>query len=628
MTCLIAPPAFLADNSDADPRQQQLIRLAQAYQALLNQWHELGLNPELLLGPSEGLARLTEWSQPQLLELQKALVGLSRNSQACAAMADVLGQIAERRSVAPDFSDLSLTMRRCLVLIRPLLNVQPTIQSWPRIDGDPLSLPLLDLGLTLRTYNKLCRQGIHCLTDLAGRNEAALLSKRGFGAGSIVEIQAMLDRHGLNLPFSLDDGFTLPPLPAPMQQPVGWSLCVDQSAERQEAQEWVERAVALLTAASNGEDAGRLLRNLQALTLERYSSQRVRLDEIHQLQDVFGLIAEAAVQAGAMAPLSPVVANVVQQQVMLRYALLIEQGQSSSAWTCTLRGQLRRAPQALPCLLLRLSGLTLQQIGTLRPSSRTREAVRAQIQKAEQAFCFQVSDLVRICNTLLKDQQQQQRDAQLRQWIHELGRIPFWSDEHLIEEPSVRMANALLSEVLGLSLARRLSVYSDLEMDVPDGEWDLHFRVLMNSEQRPGQGYWHTLEPLRQFLPRLAVLLGEPRIMPFQEQLPPAVRGAVTRHGGQSAVAQALGLTYRGQLVGEHGRTYWTYLRLEQLLDQVVAFLQLPAPSMPSRNQIRVFMQSGVIAEYLDKQPESVISALTSQYTMSWEEVAVRFHRC
>ena len=116
--------------------------------------------------------------------------------------------------------------------------------------------------------------------------------------------------------------------------------------------------------------------------------------------------------------------------------------------------------------------------------------------------------------------------------------------------------------------------------------------------------------------------------MPFQEQLPPAVRGAVQRHGGQSAVAHALGLTYRGQLVGEHGRRFWSDLRLEHLLDQTAAFCGLPARVMPSRRQIRAFLQSGVIPEYMDKQPQSVFSALSIQNTLSWEEVAGRFQRC
>ena len=60
MTCLIAPPAFRVDNNDADPRQQLLVRLNQSYQVLLNEWRELGLNAELFLSASQGLARLAE----------------------------------------------------------------------------------------------------------------------------------------------------------------------------------------------------------------------------------------------------------------------------------------------------------------------------------------------------------------------------------------------------------------------------------------------------------------------------------------------------------------------------------------------------------------------------------------
>ena len=627
MTCLIAPPSFYADNNGADPRQELLNRLAQSHQALLSQWREQGLNPELFLSTPQSLARLSEWSQPQLLELQQALVGLTRHPQACAAMAEVLEQIAGHGTTAPDLSSLSLTMKRCLVLFRPLLALQPSLQTWPHLDGDPLVAPLIELGLTLRTFNQLRRQDIHCLAHLAGRTESSLLGRRGFGTGAFLEVQAMLDRRGLDLPFSLADGFVLPPLPAPLEQPIGWSLGIDQSAERQQAQEWVDRAVALLTAPSNGADTERILRTLQALTLERYSGLRARLDEIHQLQEVFELVAEAAVQAAAMAPLSPLVGNALQQQVILRYALLIEQAQTSTSWLRGMHIKLRRSPRSLACLLLRLSGYSLQQIGDASPSRCSREAVRGQVQKAEKAFGFPAGDLVLACKELLKGQLQQLRTGQLRQWIDDLGRLPFCTDEDEADEPAEPKIRALRAEVLGLSLARRLGVYADLGLGVPEVEWDLHFRVLVNNEQRAGRGYWHDLEPLRQFLPRLAALLGEPGVMPYQEQLPPAVRGAVQRHGGQSAVATALGLSYRGQLVGDHGRRFWSDLRLELLLDQTVAFCQLPARSMPSRIQIRAFMQSGAIAEYFGKLPESAIAALTSASALSWDEVAARFHR-
>ena len=71
--------------------------------------------------------------------------------------------------------------------------------------------------------------------------------------------------------------------------------------------------------------------------------------------------------------------------------------------------------------------------------------------------------------------------------------------------------------------------------------------------------------------------------MPKQTQLPSAVRGAVQRLGGQSAVAAMVGLKYQGQLVGENGRTYWTEARLTSPLEQTVAQSGPPINAMPSK---------------------------------------------
>lgn len=156
---------------------------------------------------------------------------------------------------------------------------------------------------------------------------------------------------------------------------------------------------------------------------------------------------------------------------------------------------------------------------------------------------------------------------------------------------------------------------------------ELHLRVIANNEEDVGSGYWHHEEPLGQFLRRYAVLLGAPGMMPLQTQLPAAVKGAVQRHGRQSGAARRFGLTYQGQLTGENGRTYWTEERLRDLLQQTELHSALPAGAMPSRPQITAFLASGVVPEYLDKQPNSVFAALNRQSTLSWAQVAERFGR-
>ena len=64
-----------------------------------------------------------------------------------------------------------------------------------------------------------------------------------------------------------------------------------------------------------------------------------------------------------------------------------------------------------------------------------------------------------------------------------------------------------------------------------------------------------------------------------------------------------------------------------KLLEQIVAHSGLVADAMPSRPQIKAFLASGVVPEYLDKQPNSVFAALSRQSTLSWQLVAERFER-
>ncbi|MCX5937426.1 MAG: hypothetical protein NTW02_04290, partial [Cyanobium sp. LacPavin_0920_WC12_MAG_62_9] len=56
-------------------------------------------------------------------------------------------------------------------------------------------------------------------------------------------------------------------------------------------------------------------------------------------------------------------------------------------------------------------------------------------------------------------------------------------------------------------------------------------------------------------------------------------------------------------------------------------FCELKHLAMPSRKQIREFLESGVVAEYDDKHPQAIFSALTRQSTLSWTQVAERFGR-
>jgi hypothetical protein len=89
-----------------------------------------------------------------------------------------------------------------------------------------------------------------------------------------------------------------------------------------------------------------------------------------------------------------------------------------------------------------------------------------------------------------------------------------------------------------------------------------------------------------------------------------------------------MGPVGQGQLTGENGsRTYWTERRLMELLEQTVVHSGLAFDAMPSRPQIKSFLASGVMPDYLDQQPASVFAALSRQSTLGWQQVAERFGR-
>jgi len=218
----------------------------------------------------------------------------------------------------------------------------------------------------------------------------------------------------------------------------------------------------------------------------------------------------------------------------------------------------------------------------------TREAVRISFRKLSECCGLTPKEIAERMGNRREQRERQRLLAALQPWLVSLGRLPFHTDaleESLCEGSS---ASALgLEQVIHLNLNRRLELYAALAMEVPEAEWTLHLRVIANNEEDAGAGYWHREEALSQFLHRFAEVLGAPGLMPLQTQLPASVKGAVQRHGGQSGVAKQLGLHYQGQLTGERGgRTYWTELRLSDLLDQTVAHIGLVADAMPSKQQI------------------------------------------
>lgn len=653
MTCLVPPSTFAAagqpDDSAEGRRAGGLSLVGAAFQGLLDQWRGHGLELDVFLPTQEALPRLSAWSDLQLGQLQQTLAALADDAKACRELAAGLQSLALGSDTAVSAMPPA-SWTRTLLWLRPLLSLQGLTRQctgsklqWPQLPGDPLAVPLEQLGLSIRALNRLRGKGMTCLVELAGVDAQRLLAIRGMGATSVQEIADLLEQQGLSLPFSLEDGWSLPPLPVSAVRSQGQAqgqtragrvaadgpspLEIPRADRPAEAKEWSERAIALLSHQEEGRRPERALQALQALTVERFPSLRQRLEEIHQLRELLRSVGIAARLAEVEGACPSVALEAVQQRLLQRYSVLIADGEATSPWFSSLHNHLFRYPQALQMLLMHLSGQRITAIGKAMRPPLSRDRVRHQIEVLERLLGQPLATLRASCQDQLARQESERQATVLRAWIAAHGRLPFHTDEEPLEAPAESSVAEVDQQVRGLSLSRRLELHAELGLPVPETEWDLHFQVLTNREERTGKGYWQSLEPLRQYLPRFAVLMGTPGVMPYQEDLPPAVRGAVQRHGGQSAVAGAIGMDYRGQLVGENGRTFWTDLRLEQLLEQTVSYCRLPLRAMPSRLHIRDFMQSGLVLEYADKRIETVYAALTRQSTLSWQQVALRFGR-
>src|SRR5580693_273699 len=65
--------------------------------------------------------------------------------------------------------------------------------------ADAAQLPIEELGLPVRSFNSLRREGVHTVGGLAARTEKELLAIDGLGPQSIKEIKSRLADHGLAL---------------------------------------------------------------------------------------------------------------------------------------------------------------------------------------------------------------------------------------------------------------------------------------------------------------------------------------------------------------------------------------------------------------------------------------------
>ena len=529
-------------------------------------WRELGLDPTHFHSLQALLPVLANLSGSRSGELLAALQQLLRDAEAC--------------------RDVELALRRGLLQCRRPAVIGPLLQKLrPVLRVQPLEL-LMEHGLSLRTYNSLRRNHIQSLAHLVDLDEHRLGLLPEIGPTAVRELQQSLQAYGLPLPFSrtaLEQCCTAASIPS-----------AAPSADPLLEQRWCDQVLHRLQSAGTLIQPLRLLQELHALSVEHYSALPQRQWELHQLAQLVRMMRELAIED----PRGAGLVEGLEQCVLRGYGEQIQRGANARRW---LRSQQRR--------------LTLEPGGL------------AALQRLHQALGGRSADLHALHGQLRRERKRTAVAQLLQQMIARQGRLPH-RDESLALLAALTPEQArLLAPLSKLSLARRLALYGEHGVPVPAAEWDLHFRVLDAGMERPGPGYWQSIEPLRQFLQRYAMRLGRPGQMPHQQMLPGSVIHAVQEHGGHGAVARKLGLVYVGQVVGEHGRTYWTQDRLERLLACTVAHHGLAADAMPNRAQILAYMAITELDEFKGQKANSAVAALKRLGRCDWGVVAGMFKR-
>lgn len=639
MTCLVSFAAPQPEDRPQDSAPSGGLALAMvstAIEQLRGSWIALGLDGSVFLAGEELHNSLAALRPSQRRELLIAILGLCEDTGLCRELQAVMERGLIDPAAGRSVLRLVATLQPVLALQLPRLRsieedrapVAPGAAHAPELQQD-----IALLGLTIRLDNALRRNEIHRISDLIGRKEPQLLSLRSVGANGLRELRDGLERLGLPIPLVLDLEQTFTP-PAPLAEAI--AAVVSTSGGRRGNQpaehwfdaaadaRWLERAGALIGgAATELPGAPRMLEELSSLTLEHFSTLPHRREELQQLRTAFQAI-EAAAGADDDRCL---LAEGLQGALLQAYGQRFSAMGAASGWLRQLHRAVSAA-RAVENFLRYAAGESLRSIADSSLPPISHERVRQTFRRLVDCAGLDPRELASRLGDRREQRELQRLHQALQPWLLSLGRLPFHTDEpDTHADAEAFPASMRLEQVIHLNLNRRLGLYAALALAVPEAEWALHFRVIANNEEDAGHGYWHHADTLGHFLRRYAVLLGTPGRMPKQKQLPASVQGAVQRHGRQSGAARRLGLHYQGQLTGENGRAYWTEQRLSDLLDRTVAHSGLAADAMPNKQQITAFLASGVMPEYLDRQPNSVFAALRCQYTLSWQQVAERFGR-
>jgi len=485
--------------------------------------------------------------------------------------------------------------------------------------------PLKELEIQIRTLNCLYRAGYDTVNDLAGIEDEDYLGLKNFGTKALEDLRRGLSLIGVKIPVQ--------------GERKGKAELREKSIAETNSNEQCE--IGESTSQGDAETTTKFGKEIERISGEfsrnqiTYSNAFNKICEILKSEDsnsltllalvrTDGVINYLASEQRGKGAKTDLIVEEIKKNALLKIVSKRENRSEIENW---IKGVSRlntsQAVRDFQLVIEKAAGKTYADLARSQIPELSRERVRQAVSRICKILELDLEALTRNEETHQKERQAETIRKEYSLWMERLGRLPIDSDsEYLIKDTENK------KRIVAMPPKERIEVIHSMGDEIPSGEYDYHYNYIRYGMGGVGNGYWLDFSNLKEFLYRHARVLGQKDLMPKQTSLPDAVRGVVTRFGGQKRVADQIGLVYQGQLVGEDGgRKFWTDENLRDLLEKTNRHHEQDIQVMPSTSQIFEYLQQTEDKKYQGKKAPSAIAALTKQGRLHWSEVAARFDK-
>ena len=470
-------------------------------------------------------------------------------------------------------------------------------------------LSIDELGCSIRVINSLYRAGISKISGLHGKTADDLLRIKNFGERSLKELSDALhalgysDVSGKWMILAGDQYIDSDPRKTEISAPLEKNLpkifdgSRDLNPDAMGYEHMAERTSQIID---------EFALSMGSLELQRFVERLLKLaDEFNSVNGLEAVLIEIDTASSCYTYPSSYQQEEIFKLNISRLLLLSSilkrryLRDDAAELLRNIRKQCEHANDSPLHLFYRLvAGETLQRIGGSLAHPISRERVRQKVDQVCRIFLLKPRTFIDEVNGYL--------DTALSENL-----ISCYSSDKFNSLDSLRF-DSLRVEMESTTLRERLEIVERRLGYIPTQEYDYQYEQIRSGLVSVGPGYWNDIERLSQYLYRHAFADGNPKFMPKQVSLPDAVRGAVTRFGGQSYVAQKIGLNYQGQLVAEGpgGRTYWDQERIDQLFLRIKEFFGLASTEEITKESVRRYFERSNDEEVKGKKINSFFAAL------------------